>query len=458
MRPERPTAIEAPQLSDEAWMVIQLCWEAEPASRPTAGDACNKLNNILSVYPPLPSNPFLERPPPIQRTSIMSLPLADIEPISRPASPAPLKLLTRRGSSFPRLWSKALPMMGHYRTSFTLENPGGINSIVQSSDGKVLLAGLSEGSCILWNPNVVSKIPQDIEVERSSDPVTAVAFELSSSTYVAGFNSGHVLYHHKSLSDFPSTLTLTGNDEPILCLHVLNIVVTALCIGPRNQDLTIIKWCLSLRGSTSAIEDRLPLHGIAPSSCLCAAFSPDGKEVYIGTSSGSLFICSTSNGQFVHGPFYLSSLPRGDTLNRRRAISPDRDPAVAECRSLAISPDGKKVMVSYSSGEIRSWDIKARSYSVLRDAGTSRQSNFNSSAYPSSPVIFSPDGSFVAYASATDPRTVIIQDVVSKKELSFIDLDVSPTDGIQSLNISPNNKRLVVTFRNSNRIMVYVWE
>ncbi|KAF8811047.1 kinase-like protein [Phlegmacium glaucopus] len=446
MRPGRPTMIEAPQLSDEAWMLIQLCWEAEPTSRPTADNVCNKLNNIY---------PLLERSPPIRR---MSLPPVDIEPISPPASPAPPKPPPRRmaGKVFPRFRLKPLPMVEQYRTSFTLENPGSVSSIVQSPDGRVLLAGLSDGSCIMWNPNVASRIPPDIE--RSSDPVTALAFERSTSTYVAGFNSGDVLYHHKSLSDFPSTLTLTGNDEPILCLHVLNIVVMALSAGPQNQDLAIIKWCLSLRGSTSDIVDRLPLHGMpATSSCLCAAFSPDGKEIYIGTSSGSLFIYSTSNGQFLHRPFHLSLLSAGDTLNRRRAMSPDRNSAVAECRSLAASPDGKRVMVSYSSGEIRLWDIKARSYSVLRDAGASGHSDFTSSAYSSLPVTFSPDSSFVAYASATNPGTVVIQDVVSNKVLSHIDLEGSPADGIQSLDIAPNNKRLIVTFHNSSRIIVCLW-
>ena len=134
-----------------------------------------------------------------------------------------------------------------------------------------------------------------------------------------------------------------------------------------------------------------------------------------------------------------------------------RDFPVSECRSLAISPNGKKIMVSYSSGEIRLWDIKARSYSILRAASTIRHSNIKSPAFSSSPVAFSPDGSYVAYASATDPRTVDIQDV-SKKVLSSIDLDDAPIEGIQSLDISPNNRRLIVTFHNSSRIIVCVWD
>ena len=308
----------------------------------------------------------------------------------------------------------------------------------------------------MWYLNVVKNFPQD--VERSCDPVTTIAFELSTSTYVAGFKSGHVIYHHRSLSDYPSTLTLTGNDRPILCLHVLNIVVMAVSTNAQNQDLAIIKWCLSLHGSTSSIVTILPLHGIAPSSCLCTAFSPDGKEIYIGTSSGSFFISSTINGQLVHRPFRLSSPPEGDALSRRGSMPQDRDFAISACRSLAISPDGKKVMVSYSSGEIRLWDIKARTYSVLRPTGAIRHSDIDSLAYSSLPVTFSPDGSYVAYASASDPRMVELQDVVSKQVVSYIDLDGAPTDGIQSLDISPNNKRLIVTFPNSNRIMVCMWD
>lgn len=433
MRPGRPNMTEAPQLSDEAWTIIQLCWEAEPTSRPTADVLCNKLNMTLSVYPAVvPSNPLSAKPLPIQRISARSFPIKDIEPISRPGSPSGRPPPERRANRFSRFWLKAVPMTECYRTSLTLENPGNVTSALQSSDGKVFIAGLSKGSCILWNPNDATTILQDIE--PSSDPITAITFDSSTSTYVAGFKSGRVIYHHKSLSHSPSTLTLTGNNESIIRLHVLNIVVMALSTDPESQNLVIIKWCLSLRGGTSSIVTTLPLHGIDPSSCLCAAFSPDGKEVYIGTSSGSLFVSSTNNGQFVHRPSHLTS-------------------AVAECRSLALSPCGRKVMVSYSSGEIRLWDMRAKNYSVLRGVDDTMP------YFPASslPVTFSSDGSYVAYASAKDPRTVDIQDVISKQVMSYIDLDGAPTGGIQSLDISPNNKRLIVTFHNSSRIMVCVW-
>lgn len=41
-RPEKPSMIEAPQLSDRAWTVLQRCWQAEPSSRPTA-DAVHRV-------------------------------------------------------------------------------------------------------------------------------------------------------------------------------------------------------------------------------------------------------------------------------------------------------------------------------------------------------------------------------------------------------------------------------
>ena len=440
MRPGRPNMTEAPQLSDEAWMIIQLCWEAEPTTRPTADAICNKLSIILSVYPAaIPPSPVPANALPNQRILAKSLPIKDVEPMSRPGSPAGSRPTHERratGRVFPHFRLKVLPMAERYRTSLTLENPEHVTSTLQSSDGKVYIAGLSDGSCILWNPGMATTILEDID-EPCSDPVIAITFESSTSTYVAGFKSGRVICHHKSLSHSPSTLTLTGNDKPIICLHVLNMVVTALSTVPISQDLVIIKWCLALHRGTSSIATTLFLRGIDRSSCLCAAFSPDGKEIYIGTSSGSLFVSSTSNGQFVHRPFHLTS-------------------AVGECRSLALCPDGKKVIVSCSFGKIRLWDIKTRTYSVLRPTGAIRHSDIDSLAYSSLPVTFSPDGSYVSYASASDPRTVDIQDV-SKQVVLNIDLEGAPTDGIQSLDISPNNKRLIATFHNSSRIMVYVW-
>ena len=281
LRPGRPNTIEAPQLSDDAWTVIQICWEAEPTSRPTADVVCNKLSILLSVYPPVvPLPPILEKTSLNPRAVAKSLSIEDTEPISRPGSPAgsrPLPPRRATGIIFPRFRLKTLPMTEPYRTSLTLDNPANVLSTVQSSDDKVLVAGLSDGSCVVWDPNVPSKILQDIE--PSFDPVTTITFDSSNSTYVVGFKSGHVTYHHKSLSHStshsPSTLILTGNDKPILCLHVFNIVVTALSTDSGSQDLAIIKWCLSLKLSqgTDIIADRSPLHGIAPSSCLCKIFS-----------------------------------------------------------------------------------------------------------------------------------------------------------------------------------------
>lgn len=37
LRPEKPSMTKAPQLSDRVWCIIQVCWQAEPTSRPTAG-------------------------------------------------------------------------------------------------------------------------------------------------------------------------------------------------------------------------------------------------------------------------------------------------------------------------------------------------------------------------------------------------------------------------------------
>lgn len=420
-------------------MIIQLCWEAEPTSRPIAETVFNKLSVILSVNPAVvSSNPLPAKSLPNQRIAARSLPIKNFEPISRPRSstgsrPPPQRRTT--GRVFPRFRLKPIPMTKHYRTSLTLENPGNVTSALQSSDGKVLIVGLSEGCCTFWNLDKTTQVLQDIE--PSSDPVTAITFESSTSTYVAGFKSGRIVYHYKSLSNSPSTLTLKGNNKPVICLHVLNIVVMALSIDPGGQNLVITKWCSSLREDTSNIVTTSTLHGIDPPSCLCAAFSPDGKEVYIGTSNGSLFVSSTNNGQFVYRPFHLASV---------------------ECKSLALSPDGKKVMVSYTSGEIRLWDVKARSYSVLRVAGDIIYSDNTFLAHSSLPVTFSPDGSYVAYASANDPRIVDIQDVDSEQVISYIDLDGAPTDGIQSLYISPNNKNLIITFHNSSRIMVCVWD
>ena len=100
LRPGRPKKDEAPQLSDKAWMIIQLCWDAEPASRPTVDTVCNKLSTISSIHlPAIPLNPLLGRSPPIQRNSGQSVFLDNINPISRPDSPPVSRSPPRRAAS-----------------------------------------------------------------------------------------------------------------------------------------------------------------------------------------------------------------------------------------------------------------------------------------------------------------------------------------------------------------------
>lgn len=56
VRPERPDAEEAPQLSDGIWNLAEKCWVKDPKQRPTANDVCDVLSHLLDI-------PFLSRPP-----------------------------------------------------------------------------------------------------------------------------------------------------------------------------------------------------------------------------------------------------------------------------------------------------------------------------------------------------------------------------------------------------------
>lgn len=115
-RPGRPNTKEAPQLSDEVWSIINLCWDAAPTNRPTADAVCNKLNNTLSNYPlAIVSDCLTYRSP--QKMSAQSLPLEDVEPKMCPVSPAVSTHHIRPGfsgevlSRFLRHGMKTLPMV-----------------------------------------------------------------------------------------------------------------------------------------------------------------------------------------------------------------------------------------------------------------------------------------------------------------------------------------------------------
>lgn len=46
IRPKRPSAMEAPQLTDELWKLMTECWDPDQLKRPSAGEVLNRLYAI----------------------------------------------------------------------------------------------------------------------------------------------------------------------------------------------------------------------------------------------------------------------------------------------------------------------------------------------------------------------------------------------------------------------------
>jgi hypothetical protein len=46
-RPDRPSDLESPQLTEPIWQIVEQCWVQQPKDRPTAKVVCEKLSALL---------------------------------------------------------------------------------------------------------------------------------------------------------------------------------------------------------------------------------------------------------------------------------------------------------------------------------------------------------------------------------------------------------------------------
>jgi len=55
-RPDRPSDLESPHLTEPIWQIVEQCWMQQPEDRPTAKAVCEQLSALLK---PGFTNPYL---------------------------------------------------------------------------------------------------------------------------------------------------------------------------------------------------------------------------------------------------------------------------------------------------------------------------------------------------------------------------------------------------------------
>lgn len=374
----------------------------------------------------------------------------------------------------------SLPTKRPYKRYLILKKPNAnIISAALGSNGKVLLTGHDDGTLRTWDA-VKGVLKRDYPV-GSSNVVTEVTFSPTTSIRYAAASmdprrnttSVYIVMKDKSRTCLQpefcniSNLTILSDDT----------VVGVECIG-NDASLVLWKRVRTSRTTSWANGIKLPLLGldVLPEPLLGCGFviSPDGKKIWTGNTSRSIFSSSVETGQQDHRPLHLGSddeITSGPINNETSFLSsthtvgtavsdPNHQGKGSPLVHLACAPDGQKIAISYATGEILVLDLRSKKVKTMREPASA--SNLQSPSLQGTrvpPVIFSGDGSRIIYPCNAEQKTVIIQDVATNVILDSVYLaDCPANNDISFISVTPNFKNITVCFVNGTQALVFIWD
>ena len=181
----------------------------------------------------------------------------------------------------------------------------------------------------------------------------------------------------------------------------------------------------------------------------CCAFSPTGSHLFVGDEVGALSVWISDTGQPSRRPLEYAATP---TIGQRELLNPS--PENPKRISLVPSPNGADVLVRYSNGEIRLWNIASGHYIVIRIPP--RQSTIP--AHNSLPLTFSSDGSLLLFPSFEESRRIEVYDVKTGRRFLTCHLQDWPEGAtVKQTILSPDKSRLILSFEGSTTVLIFCW-
>jgi len=385
-----------------------------------------------------PSNPSAAVPQPISYS---------LQPIPQGSSGNGSKI----SSLFSRLHMSGPTMKRPFKGVYNLSNPSEVRSLAISPDGKTLAAGLNSGRFEVWDINKkcmyypVTEMAYRPRVGEEASPITAITYATcvsknpASHVFGLGTMSGNSGFFRV---DYGSMILWSQNRHPVRCVFAADDKVLVL-----NTDAKIFSWLLRKDPAKDLprVTELRELYGL---KVTCGAFSSDGKTVFVGTDVGSLFVLDSHTGRSRTGGGLLMG-SAGQPGGVRRQASNASGSSSISCKSIAPSPDGRKVAMGYSNGEIRLWDVSRCSYDVMRTPGRGKANGIA--------LTYAPDASRVAYISRDAENTIDIQEVGSLKVIASVHVPHLEGKSVLTMHIIQNNKKMVMSFKGSPDIMVCTW-
>lgn len=490
-RPQRPDEYDAPQLTDQIWTIAAACWAKHPESRPTAESLCRDIKFILDAPPmPVPDTSYATRPaivvsplppPPLNRTAPAPLPIrVDLaRNVSRAqrANTAPVSVMSPTISHPPArpIVDSSLPTKRPYKRCLILKKPNSnIVCAALSPNGKVYLTGHDDGILRSWD--AVKGVSKRDYAMGSQNIITGIAFSPTTSLRYAAAS----VDPRRSMT----SVYLVLKDKSTTCLHpevsaISNLTImsdeTIVGVECQGNEASLVVWKRVKNGRTTSWAGgmKLPLLGLdslpEPLTGCGFVISPDGKTIWTGNTSRSIFTSMVETGQQHERPLHLGSdeLTSGPIRNEAAYYTAASTSSVLEplTRSpslvcLACAPDGKKIAVSYATGEILVLDLRSKKVKTMRDPTSSSDLHSPSlQAKRAPPVIFSDNGSRIIYPCNVQQKTIQIQDVATNVILSTVHLaDCPPNNDISFISVTPNFKHITCSFTHGTHALVYIWD
>jgi len=494
--PNRPIILEPPPVEEVQVEAIDVARPPQPVLRRKPSMVQRLLHrrsasesNLRPPMPPMPELPTLSNKPASQSFSLRRrasrMPIVEEESEKRSPSPEPSLSTTP-----PFAFTKA------HKRCLTLNNDRNTSVLSLSDGGRYLAVGLEIDHVILWEIHKGTRckpprmrngshgpfVTRNADLyDRPTDPIIALDLRdtfhgrflvsvtrmriCASECINIGRNSGTQWEGRQGFGS-PSYLGVQFQGG--------GFCDSVAVIDAQHQLRRAPKSAVGRGASRHYL-----LAAVNPNERTTFLWPRGSKKIFMSVPGGDIVICNSQDGQEVSRPLVF-----GDAQLERmgvpvavqgRSREPSDHPVTSqdgradeptdafgrsqqisvECESMAYHPTDKKLVACYNNGEVRVWDLAKRTYQVLRepqkDAASIRTNLFA--------VACSPNEPFVVYPELTEDKTLIFQDINTRRQLTTFYLADSPPNRIKSIIVSPDRtkRRIVVSFEDCPTVKVWCW-